>query len=97
MAINDADLKLFSESDQEALDKVWESFGSMDVRQLSDLSHKYPEWKVYRDLLKDKEQKNSYRVDFDHFFEDGPDNTFFCEDKELLSLTQELYHQYNRA
>lgn len=44
-----------------------------------------------------KEQKNSYRVDLDHFFEDGPKNNFFSESKELLNLTQELYHQYNRS
>lgn len=97
MALADADLKVFSDSDQEALDKVYEAFGSMDGKELSDLSHKFPEWTFYRDLLKDKEQKNSYRVDLDHFFEDGPEQSFFNEDKELLSLTQELYHQYNRV
>ena len=97
MVLDKADLKVFSDSDQEALDKVWDSFGSMDAKQLSAFSHKFPEWTFYRDLLKDKDQKNSYRVDFDHFFEDCPDSRFFNESKELLALTQELYHQYNRA
>ena len=86
----------FSDSDQEALDKVWESFGCMDAKRLSALSHKFPEWTFYRDLLKDKDQKNSYRVDLNHFFEDCPESEFFNESKELLALTQELYHQYNR-
>ena len=97
MALADADLKVFSDSDQEALDKVYEAYGSMDAIELSDLSHQFPEWTFYRDLLKDKDQKNSYRVDLDHFFEDGPECEFFNEDKELLSLTQALYHQYNRV
>lgn len=96
MALSDADLKMFSDSDQEALDKVYEAYGSMDAMQLSELSHQFPEWTFYRDLLKDKDQKNSYRVDLDHFFEDGPESALFNDDKELLSLTQELYHQYNR-
>lgn len=97
MALSDADLKMFSDSDQEALDKVYEVYGSMDATQLSELSHQFPEWTFYRDLLNDKNQKNSYRVDLDHFFEDGPESMLFNEDKELLSLAQELYHQYNRV
>ena len=97
MALTDADLQVFSDSDQDALDKVYATFGDMDAMQLSDLSHRFPEWIFYREMLKDKWQKNSYRIDLDHFFEDGPKNDFFCESKELLELTQELYHQYNRV
>ena len=51
MALSDADLKMFSESDIEALDKVYEAYGSMDGKELSDLSHKFPEWTFYRELL----------------------------------------------
>lgn len=97
MALTDADLQVFSDSDQDALDKVYEAFGAMDAMQLSDLSHHFPEWTFYREMLNDKEQKNSYRIDLDHFFEDGPKNDFFCESREMLELTKELYHQYNRV
>lgn len=97
MALADADLKVFSDSDQEALDKVYDVYGSMGAIELSELSHRFPEWTFYSELLKDREQKNSYRIDLDHFFEDGPENDFFCESKELLDLTKELYHQYNRV
>lgn len=97
IALTNADLQVFSDSDQDALDKVYESFGSMDAMQLSDLSHHYPEWTFYREMLNDKEQKNSYRIDLNHFFEDGPESEFFCESREMLELTKELYHQYNRA
>lgn len=96
MALADADLKMFSESDIEALDKVYEAFGWMDAMQLSDLSHRFPEWKFYSNLLSDRDQKNSYRIDLDHFFEEGPEKEFFSESPEMLCLTQELYHQYNR-
>ena len=97
MALTDADLQVFSDSDQEALDKVYEQFGGMDGMELSELSHQFPEWTFYSDLLNDREQKNSYRIDLDHFFEDGPQSDFFNESKEMLDLTQELYHQYNRS
>lgn len=97
MALADPDLKVFSDSDQEALDKVYDMYGGMDALELSELSHRFPEWTFYSELLNDKEQKNSYRIDLDHFFEDGPENDFFCESRELLDLTKELYHQYNRV
>ena len=97
MALTDADLQVFSDSDQDALDKVYAAFGTMDAMQLSDLSHRFPEWIFYREMINDKDQKNSYRIDLDHFFEDGPECDFFCESRELLELTQELYHQYNRV
>lgn len=96
MALCDADLKVFSDSDQEALDKVYGTFGKLNAMQLSELSHRFPEWTFYREMLDDKDQKNSYRIDLDHFFEDSPEKSFFNESKELLELTQELYHQYNR-
>ena len=98
-AIAEPDLKLFSDSDQEALDKVLMLYNSYDALQLSELSHKFPEWTFYRNLLEDKETKNSYRIDLDHFFEDSPmeDNRLFDDSKELLELTQDLYHQYNRV
>lgn len=97
MALADADIKVFSESDLEALDKVYEAFGGMSARELSDMSHNFPEWTFYSSLLADKEQKNSYRIDLDHFFENGPEGDFFNESAEMLELTHDLYHQYNRV
>jgi len=93
------DVKVFSESDQAALDMVLTLYGNYDALQLSELSHQFPEWVFYRDMLNDKDYKNSYKVDLDHFFEDAPASAsqLFNEDKKLLSLTQELYHQYNRV
>lgn len=96
-ALAEADLKMFSESDQEALDRVYSLYGTLDGKTLSKMSHKYPEWTFYRDLLEDKEQKNSYKVDLAHFFEEGPKCELFNESNELLELTQAMYHEYNRG
>ena len=98
-AIAEPDLQVFSESDQRALDEVLAAYNHLSGLQLSELSHKFPEWTFYRDLLENKEAKNSYKIDLDHFFEDAPgcEAKLFNEDRELLALTQELYHQYNRA
>ena len=92
------DLSVFSDSDQKALDCVLQVYGSYNAMKLSDVSHHFPEWTFYRNLLADKGLKNSYKIDLDHFFEDAPQEArqLFDDDKELLSLTKELYHQYNR-
>ena len=96
--ISQPDLKVFYDSDNEALDKVLEMYGDYDAKHLSEMSHKFPEWTFYRELLEDEETKNSYRIDFDHFFEDAPleENQLFDDTPELLALTKDLYHQYNR-
>ena len=98
-AIAEPDLQVFSESDQNALDKVLELYNGYNALQLSDLSHKFPEWTFYRNLLENKDTKNSYRIDLDHFFEDSPneDSRLFDDSRELLDLTQELYRQYKNA
>ena len=97
-AVSEPDLQMFSDSDQEALDKVLEQYNDLDALQLSELSHKFPEWTNYKKLLENKETKNSYKIDFDYFFEDAPmdECRLFNDNKELLALTKDLFHQYNR-
>ena len=96
--IKQPDLKMFSDSDQDAIDIILKRYNKYNAKQLSELSHKFPEWLFYEDLLKDKSSKNSYKIDLDHFFEDAPKEakTLFNENREMLELTKELYHQYNR-
>lgn len=98
-AIAEPDLKEFSESDLDALNKVLAEYNGYDAIRLSSISHKFPEWLFYEDMLKNKDSKNSYKIDLVHFFEDAPNDErkLFNDSRELLELTQELYHQYNRA
>lgn len=97
-AICEPNLDEFSESDINALNKVLEAYGSMKATELSEFSHQFPEWTYYQDMLEDKDTKNSYRVNIDHFFEpcDADKSGLFNQSEELLSLTRDLHHQYNR-
>jgi hypothetical protein len=92
------DTDQFSESDISVLDKIIAQFGSCSAKYLSELSHKFPEWTYYQGMLADKDTKNSYRVNIDHFFEPCDENCggLFSQTAEHLALTKELYHQYNR-
>ena len=97
-AIHEPDYDEFSDSDMEVLDKVLDHYGHMKGTELSAYSHKFPEWTYYQSLLQDKNTKNSYRINVDSFFEPCTSDTsgFFDQSDELLVLTRDLYHQYNR-
>lgn len=93
------DMEEFSESDIEVLQKVVDSYGDMSAKELSELSHKYPEWKKYEDMLSDKSAKNSFPIDMDLMFEDSAEDCsspLFDQPAEVLAETKEIYHEYNR-
>lgn len=95
-AIQEPDMRVFSASDREVLDGVIHSFNGLSTKELSDFSHTFPEWRKYQPLIDGKETKKSYPIDVDLFFEPSETSTFFDESQEILTLTKELYHQYNR-
>ena len=93
-AIKEPDMRVFSDSDREVLDKVIRSFNGLSAKELSDFSLTFPEWKKYQPLIDGKETKKSYPIDVDLFFEPSETATFFDESPEILALTKELYRQY---
>jgi len=97
-AINDPDLNEFSDSDIKVLNRVLTEFNAMKPKELSDLSHKYPEWLQYQELINDKSNKSSFPVNVDLFFENSTDDhaMIFDQSPELLEVTKDLYHEYYR-
>lgn len=99
-AIQEPDMSEFSISDIEALDKVLEAYNHLSPKELSNLSHKFPEWKYYERVIQDKEQGNAYPVNMLHFFESAPaaDKSGLFEDSpELIELSREVFRQLNRV
>lgn len=95
-AVNAPDVTEFSESDIEILDRVINIYGDYSRHDLSDLSHKYPEWKKYKDMLLDKTEKNSFPINMDLMFENSDDDTsdLFNQPSEVLDTTKEIYHEF---
>lgn len=91
--------KVFSISDREAMDLVYNVFGSMDADTLSAYSHEYPEWLAYKEQIEKEGTKSSYRIDMDLFFENNgvDDRGLFADDEEALMLAKEVYHEYHQA
>lgn len=95
-AIQSPDLKEFSESDIQVLNRVIDTYGNFSGRELSDLSHKYPEWEKYKDMLLDKNEKNSFPINMDLMFENCDEDTsdLFKQSPEVLETTKEIYHEF---
>lgn len=87
------DMKVFSQSDVEIMEWVWEKYGKMSAQDLSDLSHDSPEWIEARGRLSgsDANQVNMDCV-FSNFTSDKAE--MVPVDAEQLELSRELYHMY---
>lgn len=98
-AVETPDFDEFSQSDIEVLNLVLSMYGDRTAKELSDLSHKYPEWKKYEDMLSDKNEKNAFPIDMDLMFGDSLEDwesPLFDQSDEVLAETKEIYHEFNR-
>ncbi len=94
--VNSPDLTEFSESDIEVLDRVIDCYGNLSKHELSNLSHKYPEWKEYENMLMNTNEKNSFPINVDLMFKNSDDDKsiLFEQSPEVLDLTKEIYHEF---
>ena len=84
---NEIDRAVFSASDLEALESVWQHFGGYDKFRLAEITHQYPEWSRHETALKSPDVSRvgmSYR----HFLEDAsrdidPSPPLSPEDRKL--------------
>jgi uncharacterized phage-associated protein len=89
--------RVLSAADQEALEFAWENFGNLSPSQLSKLSHEYPEWVEFADILED-EEKGRKEMDITQFIEDPISNVEPCyqlneKEKELLRRHLQEQHE----
>lgn len=93
-SISDINPKIFSKTDIDAMEKVYQEFGSLDKFKLSDESHKYPEWKKFEGHLKSK-SASRFEMNYEDFFEDPEidknENSFFKSSVDALLLTKEMF------
>lgn len=96
-AVANPDMSEFSKSDIDVLERVFAIYGNKTGRELSELSHKYPEWKRYEDMLSDKNDKNSFPIDMDLMFENSTEDSseLFNQSAEVLEETRSIYHEFN--
>jgi uncharacterized phage-associated protein len=83
--------KVFSKTDLDILAKILEKYGAFDQFTLSNLSHRFPEWKKYESALKQK-VASRFEMNYIDFFEDVEDSTkLFVADPSSTQLAKDIY------
>lgn len=70
-SVDEIDAPVFSRTDQEALEYVWNHFGSQDEFQLAKLTHEYPEWKKHEAAISGG-SSSRVKMSFSDFLDDPP-------------------------
>ena len=88
---------VFSDSDQEALDKILQAYGTLDQYKLEELSHKFPEWLAYKAKLEAEGTPKAYKIDIDYFFDDAKEDEsgLFADDPEKIALIKDYFHEFS--
>lgn len=86
------DFDVFSESEQQALQSVYDHFGTLDQFALAELSHRYPEWDKFREQL-ERGEGSRFSMDFADFFGNPTDakDDFFALDASQLDLSRDIF------
>lgn len=104
VSVKDTGRNLLSESDIEALDFSMNNFAKFSPYELSEITHAYPEWSRYQDLL-ESHISASESMDYADFFSDPePGNEYikkyfagndpFDDDKKILSAMRDEYKSF---
>jgi len=97
-SIRGVDEKVLSNSDVDALEFAWSTFGEYDNFQLAEITHKYPDWKKHEETL--KAMGGRVRMNYADFFEDQDVEKFdpcFSLSKNQKRERLELLKEYARV
>jgi uncharacterized phage-associated protein len=91
--LSDCNMKVFSKTDIDCLDTIFEKFGHYDQFKLSDISHLYPEWKKHESAL-NKKISSRFPIDSDDFFTNIEDESdLFIDSAEILDLSKQMFSE----
>jgi hypothetical protein len=85
-----AELSVFSDSDIEALNYVWDKFGHMEPFALANLTHQYPDWKKHQVELVSGSRIQMDLVDFFDDPECSIDKLFELDEKDKNLRREEI-------
>ena len=76
ISVDAVDLDLFSKTDIECLNSVYEEFSDKDQFELAEITHKYPEWSKHKRIL-DSGKKKSVSMNYNDFFLDSNNENIY--------------------
>lgn len=89
---NPVDSKVFSKTDLEVMETIFKVFGHFNEFQLSEESHKYPEWKKFEGHLKSS-TASRFEMNYEDFFSayNKEENILFDKDIDFLETSKEMF------
>lgn len=92
VSVKATDLNIFSKTDLECLEMVYETFADKDQFELAELTHHYPEWLKHKKEL--KAGKARVAMNYDDFFADTErKDPLFAQNKADLDLARESFDE----
>jgi len=90
-SLKEPNLKVFSQSDRNTLDLIFDKYSSLDQFQLKDLSHIFPEWIRYKSALEKRIISRAEMV-MDDFFVNCDDSFgLFVDPQENLEIAKQAF------
>lgn len=91
-SLKQEDLSVFSKTDLECLESVYNSFSDKDQFELAEITHAYPEWFRYEKELAGG--KKRVRMDYSDFFADTrKKDDLFSQNKSDLEMAKESFSE----
>ncbi len=85
-------LRVFSKTDIDVINQIFENYGHIEPFALSELSHSFPEWKKYDSPLKSK-IASRFEIEIDDFFVNVDDGTnLFMDSAEQITISREIFN-----
>lgn len=87
--VSDPDLDFLSKKEIETIDEIYSEFGSLDYIQLIEKTHKYEEWKVHEEVVKNG---NARPMNVEDFFKNSVwQDSIFEMPQEEIDMAKEIY------
>lgn len=83
--------KVFSKTDLDVLNTIYEKYGHLNPFELSDLSHEFPEWKLYQSALERGEMSRVAINPMDFFKNYNDGKGLFSDSEAYLEVSKEMY------
>lgn len=94
-SIASPNLKVFSKTDIETINIIFDKYKDLDHFALSSLSHQFPEWKKFESAL-DKKLSSRFSIDISDFFKNVDDGYgLFQDSEESIKISKKVFDERN--
>jgi len=96
-SLNEVDESVFSKTDIEIMMDIYNNYGEYSEFELSNnISHKFPEWKRWKEKL-NKKERTRFNIDYADFFENPDNDNYFNKiSTEHLEISKSIFKENSR-